>query len=275
MTNPRVILVTGASSGIGAATARLFAQKGYRVAIAARRFDRLQSLAEEIQSQGGQSLPVPADLSRLEDIQGLARTVLENFGQIDVLFNNAGFGRLKWLEELDPYKDIQAQIQVDVLGVIWMTQAVLPHMIGRRSGLIINMASMAGHIATPTYTAYAASKFAVRGFSEALRREVGVFGVRVSTICPGGVQTEFGEVAGINRTTKVSTPKWLVLSAEDVAQTAWRLTQRPRREVILPWIMRLSVWANALFPGVLDRAIESRFVKPERFGAGSKSQKMT
>ncbi|MEW5872315.1 MAG: SDR family oxidoreductase [Chloroflexota bacterium] len=259
-----VILITGASSGIGAATARLFAQKGYRLALAARRFERLQALAEEIEAQGGQALPITADLGRLEDIQNMATATLERFGQVDVLFNNAGFGRLNWLENLEASKDIEAQVQVNVLGVIWTTQALLPHMIACRRGHIINMASIAGLIGTPTYSVYDATKFAVRGFGEGLRREVGVYGLRVSTICPGGVETEFGEAAGFHRTTRVTTPRPLVLSAEQVAQAVWGLVRRPRRLLVIPGIMLPAVWLNALVPGLLDGAIQRLFVRRER-----------
>jgi short-subunit dehydrogenase len=264
MSNPPVVLVTGASSGIGEATARLFGKNGYRVVLAARRVDRLENLASEIRASGGQALPVAADLTRLEDIQNLVSCTLDEFGQIDVLLNNAGFGRLAWLENLDPVKDIEAQIQINLVAVIQTTRAVLPHMIAARSGHIINMASLAGLVATPTYTIYAATKFAVRGFTEALRREVGVYGIHVSAIYPGGVKTEFGEHTGAKRKTGATTPAALRLSAEDVARAVVGLARRPRRTVILPWVMVFSVWANALFPGLTDWIIERNFTRPER-----------
>jgi hypothetical protein len=259
-----VILITGASAGIGAAVARRFAQAGYRLVLAARRMDRLDALAQEIRLQGGEALPIAADLSRLEDIQRLAQSALAGAGQIDILFNNAGFGRLDWLEKLTPLEDVQGQIQVDLLGLIWMTQAVLPHMIERRSGHIINMASLASWVAPPTYSVYAAAKFGVRGFSESLRREVSVYGIRVSGIYPGAVDTEFGTQARIRRKTGITTPDRLRLSAEDVAQAVLRLAQRPRRTVILPGYMRFAVALNALFPAWVDWAIRKRFVEIER-----------
>jgi hypothetical protein len=146
-----------------------------------------------------------------------------------------------------------------------MTQAVLPHMIHRRSGHIINMASTAGLIAPPTYTVYAASKFAVRGFSEALRREVGVYGIQVSGIYPGGVATEFSQHTRTRRKTGITTPSALLLSSEAVARAVLKLARHPRRALVIPWPMRFAVWLNALFPGLVDWAIEQRFVKPERF----------
>lgn len=264
MSDQRVILVTGASSGIGEATALRFGSAGWRVVLAARRFERLQDLAAEIQRQGGQALPVDTDIARQEDIQTLVQAALDNFGQIDVLVNSAGFGRLNWLEKLDPTNDIEAQLKVNLLGVVLLTRAVLPHMIERRSGQIINMASLAGLIATPTYTIYAASKFAVRGFSEALRREVGGFGIHVSVIYPGGVETEFKGHTGTLRKTGITTPPWLRMNADEVADAVWKLTQHPRRTVILPGVMRLPVVLNALAPGLLDWVIYRRFVRIER-----------
>ena len=259
-----VILITGASSGIGEAAARRFCIGGYRVVLAARRLDRLLSLAEELESAGGQALAVSTDIAQLKDIQSLVSTAMEHYGQIDVLFNNAGFGKLAWLDELDPLNDIHNQILVNQLGVIQTTRAVLPEMIARRQGHIINMGSMAGFIATPTYSIYAASKFAVRGFSEALRREVGVYGIHVSVIYPGGVATEFKSHTGAKRKTGMTTPRWLRLTPERVAETVWKVVQRPRRTVLLPWVYSLAVAVNTLFPGLVDRIIEARFTRRER-----------
>jgi len=234
------------------------------VVLAARRLERLQALAEEIQRDGGQALPIQADLSDLDSIQNMVQTSLDHWGQIDILLNNAGFGRLDWLENLDPTRGIEAQINVNVLGLIQTTRFALPHMIERRSGHIINMASMAGLVATPTYTIYAACKFAVRGFTDALRREVGVWGIHVSAIYPGGVETEFKAHTGAKRKTGVTTPKALILTSDDVARAVLNIVKRPRRMVLLPWVMWFSAWFNALFPGVVDRTVENRFVKPER-----------
>ncbi len=141
----KVVIVTGASSGIGEATARQLAREGAKVVLAARRVDRLEALAQEIAAMGtgAETLVVQADLSKLEDIQSLINQTLERFGRIDVLVNNAGFGRLDWLEKLDPIKDIQSQFDVNVLCVIQTTRQALPVMIKQRSGHVINMCSMA------------------------------------------------------------------------------------------------------------------------------------
>lgn len=259
-----VILITGASSGIGAATAKLFASQGYKVVLAARRKEQLDILAAEILSAGGEALTVPTDITQLEQIEHLVAQTLERFGQIDVLLNNAGLGRLDWLEKLDPKDDIEFQIQVNLIGLIQTARTVLPHMLARKQGHIINMGSIAGLIATPTYSVYAASKYGLRGFTEALRREVSIHGIEVTGIYPGGVSTEFGDKAGIKRKTKVSTPPLLKLSAEDVAQSVFRVVKKPYRAVIIPGLMRPTVWLSVIFPGMVDRIIERRFTKKER-----------
>lgn len=270
MTTPSpVILITGASSGIGEMTARLFARRGYRVAITARRIEQLEQIASEIRAAptdaaGGAAFPVPCDVSDPVSVENMTKAVLGHYGQIDILFNNAGFGRLNWLENLDPVKDIKAQIDTNLLGLIYCSRAVLPHMILRRQGHIINMASIAGLVGTPTYTIYAASKFGVRGFSQALRREVSIWGVHVSTMFPGGVETEFAHKSGIQRKTGVSTPRWLRLTPEQVAEAVYRLALHPRAIAVVPWLMRYSVWLNNMVPGWVDKIIERRFVKPER-----------
>ncbi len=262
----KVVIVTGASSGIGEATARQFGQKGAKVVLAARRVDRLEALAQQISSMGtgAETLVVQADLSRLEDIQALIRQTLNRFGRIDVLVNNAGFGRLDWLENLDPKKDIAAQFDVNVLGVVQTTRQALPVLIEQRSGHIINMCSMAGLVATPTYSIYAACKHAVHGFSEALRREVKPWGIDVSMIYPGGVTTEFGQHAGIKRKTRATTPKFMLLTADDVGRAVVQLVRRPRAMWIIPWLWSLPALLNKLFPSFVDYTTINRFTIPER-----------
>ena len=264
MSDYPVILITGASSGIGRATAMKFAREGYRVVLTARRKNLLLMLSNEINESGGDAYPIVADLEKYENIQGVVNTVLEKDGQIDVLFNNAGFGRVSWLDDLDPQKDIDAQIQVNLLALIQITRLVLPGMIERRHGHIINMASIAGLFATPTYSIYAASKFGVRGFSEALRREIGIYNIRVSVVYPGAVDTEFRSHARINRKTGITTPSFLRLNADQVADAVWHLITHPRRSLIIPPIYRFAIILNSLFPGFVDRIIEKRFVQIER-----------
>ncbi len=265
MTTKPVILITGASSGIGRACAQLFGtQKGYRVVLAARRLARLEEIANEIRTSGGEALPIATDISQIDQIQRLVEHTLKEYGQIDVLLNNAGFGRTKWLEQLDPTREIELQLQVNLSGVIQTSRAVLPQMIERKSGQIINMASVAGLTGTPTYTIYAATKFGVRGFTEALRREVSIWDIHVTGIYPGSVSTEFQQHMGADRKTGITTPQFLRLTPQDVAQAVYRTVQRPRRMVIIPWFMCFSYWLNLLFPGLMDFVITHTFTKRER-----------
>src|SRR5512140_480780 len=249
----QVVLITGASSGIGEATARLFALEGCRVVLAARRLDRLGEIARQIESAGGQALPLPMDVTQPEQIDATVASALDADGQIDILFNNAGFGRLGWLEVLDPLKDIQSQLAVDLLGVILTSRAVLPRMYARHSGHIINMSSVAGWIAPPLYSIYSAGKFGVRGFSEALRREALPMGVQVSVIYPGSVRTEFNQHVGSSAAKRrVRTPAWMVLSAEDVARSVVDLARHPRREVAMRWLMVVAKFLNSHFGSLSD-----------------------
>ena len=263
MSDQPVIIITGASSGIGEATARVFSQAGYNVVLAARRLDRLEQLASELERMGGKALVVPTDLRQAENIENLVHQALGQFGRIDVLFNNAGIGHFNWLEEL-AVADIEDLVRVNLMAVIYTSRAVLPHMIERRKGNIINMVSIAGLIGSPTYTIYAASKFAVRGFSEALRREVSAHNINVSGIFPGAVETEFAAHNRMKRKTGIKTPKGLSLSPDAVARDVLRLVTRPRRVLIRPWFMNFAVWTNALFSGLVDWVVEKRFVSRER-----------
>lgn len=256
----KVVIITGASSGFGESAARLFAQEGCKVVLAARRLDRLDELAKQIRSSGFEAFPIAMDVTQPAQIEKMVKSTVEEYGRIDVLFNNAGFGRLDWFEALDPLKDIQTQITVDLLGVLWTARAILPHMYKQRSGHIINMGSIAGWAAPPLYTVYAAAKFGVRGFSEALRREAAPFGVHVSTIYPGSSPTEFQQHIGSNKAKKqFTTPQWLRVTAEDVARGALSLAKRPRRSLILPRLMGLSVFLNSHFGNLSDCAQATAF----------------
>ena len=257
----KVVLITGASSGFGKDAAHLFAREGAKVVLAARRLDRLQILANEIQKAGGEAFAVPVDISQLSEINLMVRTVIEIYERIDILFNNAGFGRLNWLEVLEPKRDIETQIQVNLTGQILVTRAVLPHMLRRRSGHIINMSSIAGWLAAPSYTVYAATKHGVRGFTSALRREVAPFDIKVSGIYPGPARTEFGWSKG---TKSRNRPKWydnFFIPAEDVSHRVLKLAKHPRRAVFVPWWFGLIAWGDVHFPGIADWIIRMAYTQ--------------
>jgi short-subunit dehydrogenase len=258
----KVVLITGASSGFGAEAARLFAKEGCIVVLAARRMDRLTALAEEIRLVGGQAFAVPLDVIEQSQINDAVQTVLDTFGRIDILLNNAGMGRLDWLETLDPAASIDMPIDVNLRGVLQVTRAVLPSMLARRVGHIINMSSVAGLIAAPMYTVYSATKYGMRGFTDSLRREVAPFGIHVSGIYPGPAATEFNQQSGdspLKRNIKV--PRWINMTSEYVARRTVGLARHPRRTLILPWWFRPVIGFDTLFPGLVDWFLKVAFVK--------------
>jgi Short-chain alcohol dehydrogenase of unknown specificity len=253
MLKDKVVLITGASSGFGAAAAKQFAREGCKIVLAARRIERLEEMAAEIRALRGEALPLSVDVTQPAQIDAMVKASINHYDRIDILFNNAGFGRLDWFELLDPVNDIQAQINVDLVGVIWTARAVLPQMYRQGSGHIINMSSLAGWAAPPLYTVYSAAKFGVRGFTEALRREAAPFGVKVSAVYPGGAATEFQSHIGQNKAKRrFKTPAWLSLTADDVARAVVGLAKRPRRSLILPWMMMFSLFVNSHFTGLSD-----------------------
>jgi uncharacterized protein len=259
----KVVLITGASSGFGADAARLFAREGCTVVLAARRMDRLTTLAEQIRAEGGQAFAIALDVTEQSQIDDTVQTVLDTFGRIDILFNNAGFGRLDWLEALEPAVDIDTQIDVNLRGLIQVTRAVLPSMQARRSGHIINNSSVAGLIAAPLYSIYAATKYGVRGFTDALRREVAPFGIQVSGLYPGPAATEFGQHSGSDNAIKknLKTPGRIYMTSAYVARRTVDLAKHPRRTLIIPWWFRPVIGFDMLFPGLVDWFLKVAFVK--------------
>jgi len=259
----KVVLITGASSGFGSDAARQFAREGCIVVLASRRIERLTALAEQIRVEGGQAFAVCLDVSEQSQIDKTIQIVLDKFGRIDILFNNAGYGRLDWLEMLAPATDIDMQINVNLRGLIQVTRAVLPSMLARRAGAIINMSSVAGLIAAPMYSVYAASKYGVRGFTDSLRREVSPFGIQVSGIYPGPAATEFGQQPGkdnsIKKTLKV--PGWIYMTSVYVARRTVGLAKHPRRALIIPWWFQPLITFDSLFPGLVDWFLKVAFVK--------------
>lgn len=249
----KVVLITGASSGFGEDAARLFAKEGCRVVLAARRLEKLQALAAEIQSQGGEAIAIPVDVNERVEIEVMVQTVLDLYQHIDILFNNAGFGAMDWFENLEPQRHIETLIHVNLVGTMLVTRAVLPGMLKRRAGHIINMASVAGLIASPLITTYSASKHGVRAFTDALRREVVPFGVRVSGIYPGPAGTEFGTHLKKHRTRDtVNNFIDLRMTSEYVARRVVDLAKHPRRSLVIPWWFRVITTFDTLFPVIVD-----------------------
>ena len=249
----KVVLITGASSGFGEDAARLFAEEGCKVVLAARRLDRLQSLAEEIQNKGGEALAIPVDVNEPAEISIMVQTALDLYEKIDILFNNAGFGSVDWFEQLHSDRHIETMVRVNLIGTMLVTHAVIPHMLNRGTGHIINMSSVAGLIAAPLISNYSASKYGVRAFTDSLRREVAPFGIKVSGIYPGPAKTEFGKNIKDTRSRKaVKKIKYPHLTSEYVAARVVNVAKRPVRSLVIPWWFRVITGFDMLFPVVVD-----------------------
>jgi NADP-dependent 3-hydroxy acid dehydrogenase YdfG/uncharacterized protein YciI len=188
----RVALVTGASSGIGEATAVALAREGANVALAARRVERLEALAERLAREGAEGAPFRADVAQEREARSLVDRVRERFGRLDIVVNSAGVMLLAPVAEATS-DQWRRMIDLNLLALMHVTQAALPGMKRAGGGHIVNIASLAGRIANPGASAYAATKFGVVGFSEAVRREVYKDAIRVTVIEPGVVATELGE----------------------------------------------------------------------------------
>ena len=236
----RVALVTGASSGIGEATAIALAEAGAKVAIAARRRDRLQALADRLAPFGAGPLVLEADLLDEHIAQRIVADTERHFGRLDILVNNAGVMYLEPVAEADLGR-WRRMLELNVLSLIASTQAALAGMKSRRDGHIVNVSSTAGRIANPNAAAYSATKFGVVAFSEALRREVHADNIRVSIIEPGVVQTELRDHIG-HAATQASLNAWASnmrqLQAEDVAEAIVFCVTRPSHVNVNEILMR-------------------------------------
>ncbi|WP_224964994.1 SDR family NAD(P)-dependent oxidoreductase [Acinetobacter guillouiae] len=234
-----VALVTGASSGIGYATAQLLAAQGASVAIVARRQDRLEALVGQIEAAGGSAFAVPADITDRDQAHSAIQAVVEKFGHLDILINNAGLMLLGSVVEahLDEWDQM---IAVNQRGLLYITRAALPYLLAaaenstRRVADIVNISSIAGSFAWANYGVYNMTKFGVNGFTEALRQEITKKNVRVSVVEPGGVDTELGShnKGSMRENIDEFYETTAVLQAEDVANAVIYMVTRPRHASI-------------------------------------------
>ncbi|OWJ69006.1 SDR family oxidoreductase [Inquilinus limosus] len=185
----KVVVITGASSGLGEATARLLSEQGASVVLGARRADRLKALADELAWRGGKTLAVVTDVTDRAQVQALVDAAVQAYGRVDVMINNAGLMPQAPLERL-AVDDWDRMIDVNLKGVLYGIAAVLPVMQRQKAGHVINVSSVAGHKVGPGFTVYAATKHAVRALSEGLRQEVKPYNIRTTVISPGAVATE-------------------------------------------------------------------------------------
>lgn len=185
----KVVVITGASSGLGEATARMLSSMGATVVLAARRKDRIDALAKELKDKGGKAMSVETDVTDATQVKALVDAAVKKYGRINAMLNNAGLMPQSLLEQLK-IEDWNRMIDVNIKGVLYGIAAALPYMKEQKSGHIINVSSVAGHLVHPGSAVYSATKYAVRAISEGLRQEVKPYNIRTTVISPGAVATE-------------------------------------------------------------------------------------
>ena len=256
-----VVAVTGASSGIGEASALAFARRGSRLALGARRLDRLNAVAQKCRERGSPDVSTRRlDVGRRSDASGFVTSALRDHEHIDILVNNAGLGWMGRLHEM-PEEKVDELIATNLAGLIATTQAVLPSMLERRRGVIINVASVVGFRAAPYSAVYSATKYAVVGLSHALRGELSGSGVKVCVVYPASTVTEFFAAT--------EAPIGPQYSAAWVARVIVRTARFPRRDaIVLPY--RFVQLAEPIFGGLIDHTIgEARRLRSPRLsGSG-------
>lgn len=245
------VFITGASSGIGAAAAALFAREGANVALVARRADRLDEVRRTVEAAGGRALALVCDVGDAAGLKTAADTAAEAFGGIDVVLANAGFGVAGSLERLT-LDDYRRQFEVNFFGLIATVQAVLPHLKKTRGRLGV-VASVAGVFGTPTTSAYNSSKAAVTLLAESLYHELDEEGVSVTCIKPGFVASEIRSVNNEGRYTgnPDPVPQWLVMPTETAARKMVNALYRRRPEAVITGHAKALVLAHRICPGLL------------------------
>lgn len=240
-----VAIVTGASGGIGSATARELARQGAKVVLAARRADQMEALARDLVDAGGEALVIQTDVTDRTQLEQLVTATVEHFGRVDILVNNAGIGAPRPMVKLS-LDFIDELLAVDLVAPAELTRLVLPGMLERKHGAIISIASVAGHIGLDPL--YSGAKYGLRGFSLGLRRQIRGSGVSVSVISPGFIRTT------MTRGVRAPMP-----GPDLIARTVARLVRHPKGEVVIPRYYRIPIWVDRHAPWIVDR-----FIRPSR-----------
>lgn len=256
----RIAVVTGASSGIGAATALRLARGGYTVALVARRADRLTDLAAQIAGAtgpadpdggSGTAVPYPADLTDPAAREQVVTRIATDLGPVGVLVNSAGHGYYGTFAAM-PWSDARAMIELNVAAPVHLSGLVLPHMLAAGAGHIVNIGSGGAHVHFPGLATYTGTKAFLAGYSTAAYRELRRSGVHVSLLRCGDVRTEFFDSMAARSTRIPREPR--MIPAERVADAVWRVLRRPRRLVCVPGSMRLVAGLEQWLGWLLDRA---------------------
>ena len=251
----QVVLITGASNGIGRCLAIDFAARGAIVVGCGRSLERLQALASELQRTSPLSTAVKCDVTQLDQVHAMVTKALSEFGKIDILINNAGIGMRKPFVET-PIHAIEELMKINYLGVVYCAHEVLPSMIARGSGHIVNISSVAGKIGTLNFAGYCASKFALNGLSECLYHELKPLGIDVSVICPGAVRTDFAKAFA---DMPPKSPAAFVMSPEFVSAAVIKTIERKRFELVRPRSLALICWFKRMTPNLFRYLMHRTF----------------
>lgn len=249
----KVAVITGASSGMGRLLALRVAREGARVALVARREQHLKELAVDIGQAGSEALVIPCDIAERAQVFAAAEQILQHFGHVDVLVNNAGYGRHRRFLEWD-LDDMERMLKVNFLGSLYWTKALLPQMVERHTGWLVFMASVAGKIGVPEESAYVASKFALVGLAEALSLEVEDAGVHVLMVCPGAINTDFFDAEALERLPPVA--RRSMIEPERVIDAIMRALARGKHEITVPRAIAVGYVVRAIAPGFMRRSIK-------------------
>lgn len=254
-----IVIITGASSGLGWEIATQAAEKGYQPVLLARRKDKLESLAEEIQKRYAVDCPIYSlDMTDREAVGETAADLLITYPP-DILVNCAGFGLFEEFAAI-PFATIEKMFATNVQGLMQLTQLLLPAMQERKSGHIINIASQAGKIATPKSAVYSATKYAVLGFSNALRMELAPENIYVTTVNPGPIATNFFDIADSSGN-YLKSVGFLVLDPKKVAHKIVSIFGKKKREINLPFAMNIGTRIYQIMPSLIEVLGKRAFMK--------------
>lgn len=248
MLKDKVVFISGASSGIGALTAAKLAERGAVPILTGRNGDRLSEIAAAL---GGRCSVFQMDVTDNEQVVQTVEAAVAKHGKIDILLNNAGYGKFESFTEM-PIESFDLMMDTNYMGVVRCTKAVLPHMLERKTGHIVNIASMAGKIGSAKSTAYTATKHAVLGFTNSLRMELREQGIRVSAVNPGPIDTPFFSLADPSGT-YVKNVSWFMMKPEYVVKSIIRVMEKKKDEVDLPKTAAAGIMLYQLMPRTADR----------------------
>jgi short-subunit dehydrogenase len=252
----KVIIITGATSGIGLALAKTFGQAGSIVCYTGRNQEKLEEAAKEINAYAERHFPILADVSKWEDNARMAKLVIDRFGRIDILINNAGISMRALFHDLslDVFHKV---MDINLYGTVYATKACLPEIL-KNQGAIISISSINGYRGTPARTAYTASKFAMNGFMVALRTEVMHKGVQTLVVCPGFTESNIRKAAlNAEGHSQGESPRneQQMMSADEVAEATMKALLKGKREIVLTRQGKLAVFLNKWMPGKMDKIV--------------------